>query len=123
MNEKLAFALSAALVLFLAGCSATHSDLAGADLTESEATASQSAAVETDDSSGVISDAQASTIKRVPFAPTQLGYSLDLLNDTPDSTDYPTISNLKDKDPALLTPEERRNLEAELLKLNERAQQ
>nr|WP_321483281.1 hypothetical protein [uncultured Cohaesibacter sp.] len=123
MNEKLAFALSASLVLFLAGCSATHSDLAGADLTESEATASQSAAVETDDSSGVISDAQASTIKRVPFAPTQLGYSLDLLNDTPDSTDYPTISNLKDKDPALLTPEERRNLEAELLKLNERAQQ
>lgn len=123
MNEKLAFALSASLVLFLAGCSATHSDLAGADLTESEATASQSAAVETDNSSGVISDAQASTIKRVPFAPTQLGYSLDLLNDTPDSTDYPTISNLKDKDPALLTPEERRNLEAELLKLNERAQQ
>lgn len=123
MNEKLAFALSASLVLFLAGCSATHSDLAGADLTESEATASQSAAVETDDSSGVISDAQASTIKRVPFAPTQLGYSLDLLNDTPDSTDYPTISNLKDKDSALLTPEERRNLEAELLKLNERAQQ
>nr|WP_320142515.1 hypothetical protein [uncultured Cohaesibacter sp.] len=123
MNEKLAFALSASLVLFLAGCSATHSDLAGADLTESEATASQSAAVEADDSSGVISDAQASTIKRVPFAPTQLGYSLDLLNDTPDSTDYPTISNLKDKDPALLTPEERRNLEAELLKLNERAQQ
>ena len=123
MNEKLALALSASLVLFLAGCSATHSDLAGADLTESEATASQSAAVETDDTSGVISDAQASTIKRVPFAPTQLGYSLDLLNDTPDSTDYPTISNLKDKDPALLTPEERRNLEAELLKLNERAQQ
>lgn len=123
MNEKLAFALSTSLVLFLAGCSATHSDLAGADLTESEATASQSAAVEIDDSSGVISDAQASTIKRVPFAPTQLGYSLDLLNDTPDSTDYPTISNLKDKDPALLTPEERRNLEAELLKLNERAQQ
>ena len=123
MNEKLALALSASLVLFLAGCSATHSDLAGADLTESEATASQSAAVETDGSSGVISDAQASTIKRVPFAPTQLGYSLDLLNDTPDSTDYPTISNLKDKDPALLTPEERRNLEAELLKLNERAQQ
>lgn len=123
MNEKLALALSASLVLFLAGCSATHSDLAGADLTESEATASQSAAVETDDSSGVISDAQASTIKRVPFAPTQLGYSLDLLNDTPDSTDYPTISNLEDKDPALLTPEERRSLEAELLKLNERAQQ
>ncbi|SFO75483.1 hypothetical protein SAMN04488056_11255 [Cohaesibacter marisflavi] len=123
MNEKIGLALSASLVLFLAGCSATHSDLASGELTDTNDVYAASTPDAANAQAGEISNAQASTIARVPFAPSQLGYSLDLLNEGPDTTDYPTITNLKDKDPSLLAPEERKKLEEELLQLNARAKQ
>ncbi len=53
--------------------------------------------------------------------PSELGYSMSLLNEAQQTEDYPAIAVLSDKDPALLTPEERKALEAELLKLNKKA--
>nr|WP_321457334.1 hypothetical protein [uncultured Cohaesibacter sp.] len=106
--------------LMIAGCSATHSDLDNSALGRSKqapvasATSNPAAAPATGDGSqktGLIP----------PVIPSQLAYSIELLNAEPKDEDYPAIVELSTKDPSLLTPEERKKLEAELIKLGNKA--
>ena len=118
MSKTMNRFLSACLLVSLAGCSATHSDLADSSLPKAPVSTAQAP------SDGNIQKDTAATAageNETLFIPSQLGYSIDLLNENNDQSQYPAIVALSEKDPALLTPEERDKLEAELLKLNENA--
>ncbi|WP_319496109.1 hypothetical protein [uncultured Cohaesibacter sp.] len=117
--------LAAAMVLAAAGCSATHQDFADSPsstggLVSQNKTTNGAAATASQASFSQASSSQTGEGKSM-LLPSELGYSMSLLNEAQQTEDYPAIAVLSDKDPALLTPEERKALEAELLKLNKKA--
>nr|WP_321525738.1 hypothetical protein [uncultured Cohaesibacter sp.] len=112
--------LAAAMLLAAAGCSATHQDFADSPsatsgLVAQNKTANGTATTDKQASAQQVGEGQSLLL------PSELGYSMSLLNEAQQTEDYPAVAVLSDKDPALLNPEERKALEAELLKLNKKA--
>ncbi|WP_162916736.1 hypothetical protein [Cohaesibacter haloalkalitolerans] len=117
--------LAAAMLLAAAGCSATHQDFADSPSATSGLVAqtrtTNGTATSDKQATGKLASGNQAGEGQSMLLPSELGYSMSLLNEAQQTEDYPAVAVLSDKDPALLTPEERKALEAELLKLNKRA--